>query len=69
MIRSERTQKPMNLKTINQFRIEEDVQIPAERLWGAQTRRSLTNFPIGVGREVAQKLGFLTRGHPLGGGR
>ena len=69
MIRTERTQKPMNLKTINQFRIEEDVQIPAERLWGAQTQRSLTNFPIGVGREAAQKLGFLTHGHPLGGGR
>jgi fumarate hydratase class II len=38
-------------------------------LWGAQTQRSLTNFPIGVGREAARKLGFLTRGHPLGGGR
>ena len=71
----------MNLKTNNQFRIEEDVQVPAERLWGAQTQRSLINFPIGVKREAAHKLGLLTgeqfdawvrpqeMGHPLGGGR
>src|SRR5262245_14873474 len=35
-------------------RIEEDalgeVAVPAEHLWGAQTQRSLENFPIGRGR-------------------
>src|SRR5438874_5840958 len=35
-------------------RIEDDalgeVEVPAERLWGAQTQRSLENFPIGRGR-------------------
>jgi fumarate hydratase, class II len=35
-------------------RTEEDalgaVEVPAERLWGAQTQRSLDNFPIGRGR-------------------
>ncbi|GAB4338953.1 MAG: class II fumarate hydratase [Desulfobulbaceae bacterium] len=33
------------------YRIEHDtmgeVRVPADRLWGAQTQRSLTNFPIG----------------------
>jgi fumarate hydratase class II len=28
------------------------VEVPAERLWGAQTQRSLDNFPIGRGRFV-----------------
>ena len=27
-----------------------DVAVPADRLWGAQTQRSIDNFPIGVGR-------------------
>jgi fumarate hydratase class II len=35
-------------------RVEEDalgpVEVPADRLWGAQTQRSLENFPIGRGR-------------------
>src|ERR671925_630472 len=35
-------------------RIEEDalgkVEVPAEHLWGAQTQRSIDNFPIGRGR-------------------
>ena len=26
------------------------VEVPAERLWGAQTQRSIDNFPIGRGR-------------------
>ena len=26
-----------------------DVAVPADRLWGAQTQRSIDNFPIGVG--------------------
>ena len=37
------------------YRIEHDsmgpVQVPADKYWGAQTQRSLENFPIGVGRE------------------
>ena len=28
------------------------VEVPADRLWGAQTQRSLENFPIGRGRFV-----------------
>src|SRR4051794_5948460 len=28
------------------------VDVPADRLWGAQTQRSLENFPIGRGRFV-----------------
>ena len=35
------------------YRIEKDtigeVQVPAERYWGAQTQRALENFPIGEG--------------------
>jgi fumarate hydratase, class II len=29
-----------------------EIEVPAERLWGAQTQRSLENFPIGRGRFV-----------------
>ncbi|HEY1257911.1 MAG TPA: lyase family protein, partial [Stellaceae bacterium] len=36
------------------YRIETDsmgeVRVPSHRLWGAQTERSIENFPIGVGR-------------------
>ncbi|MEO5765608.1 MAG: lyase family protein, partial [Casimicrobiaceae bacterium] len=36
------------------IRIEKDalgeVRVPARHLWGAQTQRSIENFPIGVGR-------------------
>ena len=28
------------------------VEVPEDRLWGAQTQRSLENFPIGRGRFV-----------------
>jgi len=38
----------------DQFRLEKDalgeVRVPAAHLWGAQTQRSIDNFPIGVGR-------------------
>ena len=38
-----------------EYRIEHDsmgeVQVPADKYWGAQTQRSVQNFPIGVGRE------------------
>ena len=37
-----------------EYRIEHDslgeVKVPADRLWGAQTQRSLENFPIGDDR-------------------
>jgi hypothetical protein len=43
----------IEMKT-KQFRVEDDslgdVQVPADQLWGAQTQRSYTNFPIGVER-------------------
>ena len=38
------------------YRIEHDamgeVRVPEDRYWGAQTQRSVENFPIGVGRET-----------------
>ena len=38
-----------------EFRIERDslgeMQVPADKYWGAQTERSLRNFPIGDGLE------------------
>ena len=53
-----------------QYRIEHDsmgeVQVPADRYWGAQTQRSCQNFPIGVGietmpREITHAFGILKR--------
>jgi fumarate hydratase class II len=50
------------------FRIEHDalgdVRVPADRLWGAQTQRSLDNFPIGReryrwGRGVIRAFGLV----------
>ena len=50
------------------FRTEHDsmgeVQVPADRYWGAQTQRSRENFPIGVGietmpREIIRAFGIL----------
>ena len=43
-----------------------DVSVPAHHLWGAQTQRSLTYFPIGVarfgwGRPVIRALGILKK--------
>lgn len=39
-----------------EYRIEHDsmgdVKVPADRYWGAQTQRSVENFPIGTGRET-----------------
>ena len=47
-------------------RIEQDslgpVEVPADRYWGAQTERSLENFPIGkerMPREVIRALGII----------
>jgi fumarate hydratase class II len=61
----------------NPYRVEEDalgeVQVPAERLWGAQTQRSHLNFPIGVarfrwGRRVIRALGILKKCAALANG-
>ena len=42
-----------------QYRIEHDsmgeVKVPADKYWGAQTQRSIQNFPIGVGYETMPK--------------
>ena len=43
-----------------------EVQVPADRLWGAQTQRSRVNFPIGVerfrfGRAMIRALGILKK--------
>jgi fumarate hydratase class II len=43
-----------------------DVNVPAEHLWGAQTQRSIENFPIGVarfrwGRPVIRAMGILKK--------
>src|SRR5690242_6598755 len=39
---------------MDSYRVEKDalgeVRVPADHLWGAQTQRSIDNFPIGVGR-------------------
>jgi len=55
---------------MSEFRIESDslgrVNVPAERLWGAQTERSRLNFPIGAhrfqwGPPVIRALGILKK--------
>lgn len=50
------------------FRTEKDtmgeIQVPAERLWGAQTQRSIENFKIGgdrFPREMIRALGILKK--------
>lgn len=52
------------------YRIEHDsmgeVRVPADRLWGAQTQRSIENFRIGVGletmpREIVRAFGILKK--------
>lgn len=54
------------------FRIEKDtmgeVHVPADRLWGAQTQRSLENFRIGgdrFPREMIRALGILKKAAAL----
>ncbi len=51
-----------------QYRIEHDsmgeMQVPADKYWGAQTQRSKENFPIGVGletmpQEIIRAFGIL----------
>ena len=56
------------------YRIEHDsmgeVKVPADRYWGAQTQRSVENFPIGVGlepmpREIIHAFGILKKAAAL----
>ena len=52
------------------YRIEHDsmgeIKVPADKYWGAQTQRSVQNFPIGVGyetmpREIILAFGYLKK--------
>ena len=52
------------------YRVEHDsmgeVKVPADKYWGAQTQRSIQNFPIGVGletmpREIIHAFGILKK--------
>ena len=56
------------------YRIEHDsmgeVRVPADKYWGAQTQRSIQNFPIGVGietmpREIIHAFGILKKAAAL----
>jgi fumarate hydratase, class II len=55
------------------FRIEHDtmgdVQVPADKYWGAQTQRSVTNFPIGPAAsmpiEIIHAFGYLKKAAAL----
>ena len=45
-----------------------DVAVPADRYWGAQTQRSLTNFPIGTEKmpvEIIRAFGLLKKAAAL----
>ena len=53
-----------------EYRIEHDsmgeIRVPADKYWGAQTQRSVENFPIGVGletmpREIIRAFGLLKK--------
>src|SRR5438270_2650592 len=55
---------------MDSYRVEKDalgeVRVPADHLWGAQTQRSIDNFPIGVdrfrwGRPVIRAFGVLKK--------
>jgi len=59
-------------------RIEKDalgeVRVPADHLWGAQTQRSIDNFPIGVdrfrwGRAVIRAFGVLKKAAAIANGQ
>ncbi len=59
------------------FRLEKDAMgslpVPSDRLWGAQTQRSIQNFPIGVDRfrftrPVIRAMGLLKKAAALANG-
>src|ERR671922_1325131 len=61
----------------DRYRIDKDslgeVRVPADKLWGAQTQRSIENFPIGRdrfvwGRPVIRALGLLKKVAALANG-
>src|SRR5664280_2801734 len=65
---AKRTAQRKSAKTRQKTRIESDafgpLAIPADRLWGAQTERSLHNFRIGSERmpiEIVRALGLIKR--------
>src|SRR6202789_3922028 len=67
----------MDTHDTSTFRVEEDalgdVEVPVTHWWGAQTRRSHRNFPIGVeryrwGRPVIRALGILKKGAAISNG-
>lgn len=60
-----------------EFRVDRDslgeVRVPADKLWGAQTQRSIENFPIGRdrfvwGRPVIRAMGLLKKCAALANG-
>jgi fumarate hydratase class II len=62
------------LSAVSSFRVDKDslgeVKVPSDRLWGAQTQRSIENFPIGTdrfvwGRRVIRALGLLKKAAAL----
>lgn len=62
---------------MSEFRIDKDslgeVRVPADVLWGAQTQRSIENFPIGRdrfvwGRPVIRAFGLLKKAAALANG-
>src|SRR4029077_9450703 len=67
-----KTSKPKTMTTTarnGQFRVESDslgkVNVPADRLWGAQTQRSLEHFSIGkdlIPREMITAYATLKNG-------
>lgn len=65
------------MSTQDRFREDTDslgvVKVPADRLWGAQTQRSVENFPIGRdrfvwGRRVIRALGLLKKAAAVANG-
>ena len=57
-----------------EYRMEHDsmgeVRVPMDKYWGAQTQRSVENFPIGVGletmpREITRAFGYLKKAAAL----
>ena len=59
------------------MRIETDsmgkIEVPADKYWGAQTQRSIQNFPIGVerfkwGRSMIRSLGILKKSAAIANG-
>ena len=62
---------------MSDYRVDKDslgeVRVPTDKLWGAQTQRSIENFPIGRdrfvwGRRVIRALGLLKKAAALANG-